>query len=103
MGVNDIAFPNLGIYLHDVPKNFTVFGFTIALYGVIIAIGMMLAVALAVHDRKSRGLPDEPIWDLALIGIPSGIGAGREPCRAGSGNIKLYHPGAECGLLPGRL
>ncbi|MBQ7583881.1 MAG: prolipoprotein diacylglyceryl transferase [Lachnospiraceae bacterium] len=73
MGVNDIAFPNLGIYLHDVPKNFTVFGFTIALYGVIIAIGMMLGVAIAVYDRKSRGLNDDPIWDLALIGIPSGI------------------------------
>ena len=73
MGVNDIAFPNLGIYLHDVPKNFTVFGFTIALYGVIIAIGMMLGVAIAVYDRKSRGFNDDPIWDLALIGIPSGI------------------------------
>lgn len=73
MGVNDIAFPNLGIYLHDVPKNFTVFGFTIALYGVVIAIGMMLAVSIAVHDRKSRGLSEDPIWDLALIGIPSGI------------------------------
>ena len=73
MGVNDIAFPNLGIYLHDVPKNFTVFGFTIALYGVIIAIGMMLGVAIAVYDRKSRGFNDDPIWDVALIGIPSGI------------------------------
>ncbi len=73
MGVNDISFPNLNIYLHDVPKNFTVFGFTIALYGVVIAIGMMCGVAIAVHDRKSRGLPEEPVWDAALIGIPCGI------------------------------
>ena len=73
MNVNDISFPNLNIYLHDVPKGFSVFGFWIALYGVIIAIGMMLGVALAVYDRRSRGLSDEPIWDLALVGIPSGI------------------------------
>ena len=37
MGSMDIAFPNLGIYLKNVPKTFTVFGFPIALYGVIIA------------------------------------------------------------------
>ena len=73
MGVNDIAFPNLNIYLHDVPKSFSVFGFSIALYGVVIAFGMLLGVAISVHDRKSRGLSDEPVWDLALIGIPSGI------------------------------
>ena len=47
MGNMDIAFPNLGIYLRDVPKSFSVFGFTIALYGVIIAIGVLGG------DRKS--------------------------------------------------
>ncbi len=73
MGINDISFPNLNIYLHDVPKGFSVFGFWIALYGVIIAIGMMAGVAIALYDRKSRGLDQDPIWDLALIGIPSGI------------------------------
>lgn len=73
MDINDISFPNLNIYLHNVPKNFTVFGFTIALYGVIIAIGMMLGVAIAVYDRRSRGLPEDPIWDAAFIGIPCGI------------------------------
>ena len=57
MDINDISFPNLNIYLHDVPKEFTVSGFTIALYGVVIAIGMMCGVAIAVHDRRSRGLP----------------------------------------------
>lgn len=73
MGVNDIAFPNLGIYLHNVPKDFTVFGFSIALYGVVIAIGMMLGVAIASYDRNSRGLSGDTIWDCALIGIPCGI------------------------------
>lgn len=73
MDINDISFPNLNIYLHDVPKEFTVSGFTIALYGVVIAIGMMCGVAIAVHDRRSRGLPEDPVWDASLIGIPCGI------------------------------
>ena len=33
MGAKDIAFPHLGIYLENVPKSFSVFGFEIALYG----------------------------------------------------------------------
>ena len=37
----DIAFPNLNIYLRGVPKTFEVFGFTIALYGVIIGLGFL--------------------------------------------------------------
>ena len=31
MGVNDIAFPNLGLYLRNVPQGFTIFGFYISL------------------------------------------------------------------------
>ncbi len=27
MGAKDIAFPHLGIYLENVPKSFTIFGF----------------------------------------------------------------------------
>ena len=73
MNVNDISFPNLNIYLDNVPKSFTVFGFTIALYGVVISIGMLLGVTIALYDRRSRGLSEDPIWDLALVGIPSGI------------------------------
>ncbi len=73
MSVNDIAFPHLGIYLQDVPKAFSVFGFQITLYGVIIAFGIMLSVMLAAYDRKSRGLPEEHVWDVAIYGIPSGI------------------------------
>ena len=73
MNVSDISFPNLGIYLNNVPKSFTVFGFTIALYGVVISIGMLLGVTIALYDRRSRGLSEDPIWDIALVGIPSGI------------------------------
>lgn len=69
MGNMDIAFPNLGIYLRDVPKSFSVFGFTIALYGVIIAIGVLGGVLLAAHVAKLEGLDADLIWDFAIYAI----------------------------------
>ena len=44
MNAGDIAFPNLGIYLKDVPRSFHIFGFEIAFYGLIIGIGMFLNI-----------------------------------------------------------
>ncbi|MBQ4483045.1 MAG: prolipoprotein diacylglyceryl transferase [Lachnospiraceae bacterium] len=73
MDIGDISFPGLNIYLHNVPKSFSVFGFTIALYGVVIAIGIMCGVLIASHDRKTRGLDGDAIWDAAIVGIPCGI------------------------------
>ncbi len=74
MNPGDISFPNLNIYLTDVPKTITVFGgFTIALYGIIIGCGMLLCVATAAYDRKSRGLDPDNMWDCALYGIIFGV------------------------------
>ena len=54
MDIKDIAFPNLGIYLRNVPKSFSIFGFQIALYGVIIGIGVLCGVLLAAHVAKKE-------------------------------------------------
>lgn len=69
MGNMDIAFPNLGIYLKDVPKAFSVFGFQIALYGVIIAAGVFAGVLMASHVAKQEGLDSDLIWDFAIYAI----------------------------------
>lgn len=69
MGNMDIAFPNLGIYLRNVPKSFSVFGFTIAFYGVIIAIGVLGGVLLAAHVAKLEKLDADVIWDFAIYAI----------------------------------
>lgn len=69
MGNMDIAFPNLGIYLKNVPKTFTVFGFPIALYGVIIAVGVLAGVFLAARVAKLEGLDPDIIWDFAIYAI----------------------------------
>lgn len=73
MGATDISFPNLGIYLEDVPKRFEVFGVEIALYGVIIAVGMLLAINLVAYVAKKSGQDSETYWDLAIIAIIAGV------------------------------
>ena len=76
MGKMDIAFPNLHIYLHNVPKNFTIFGFTIALYGVIIGFGFFMALCLISKMAKVTGQDPDKYWDGAVyIIIFSIIGA----------------------------
>lgn len=69
MNQMDIAFPNLGIYLENVPKSFTIFGFEIAFYGVIIAIAFVAGLLLAANDAKKTGQDPDTIWDFAIYMI----------------------------------
>lgn len=69
MELMDIAFPNLGIYLNNVPKGFSVFGFWIALYGVVIAIGVLAGITVAAHLAKKTGQDPEMYWDFAVYAV----------------------------------
>lgn len=69
MELMDIAFPNLGIYLNNVPKGFSVFGFWIALYGVVIAIGVLAGISVAAHLAKKTGQDPEMYWDFAIYAV----------------------------------
>ncbi len=69
MGVNDIAFPHLGIYLENLPKSFSVFGFEIAFYGVIIGIGVILGVMMAERMAKAEGMDTDIIWDFGIYAV----------------------------------
>lgn len=69
MGINDIAFPHLGIYLENVPKSFSVFGFEIAFYGLIIGVGVILGVLMAVHIAKLEKMNPDIIWDFAIYAV----------------------------------
>ena len=69
MGKMDIAFPNLNIYLSNVPKSFEVFGFTIALYGVIIGMGFLLALFLIAKVARKTDQDPDIYWDLAVYVI----------------------------------
>lgn len=69
MNIGDIAFPNLGIYLKDVPRSFSVFGFEIAFYGLIIGIGVMAGLLTAVQIAKRTGQNPDDYWDFAIWAV----------------------------------
>ena len=71
MGISDktILFPNLHITLLNVGKNINIGGFTIAYYGIIIAIGMILAMFLILHEAKRVGIKQDDMMDVFLFAI----------------------------------
>lgn len=69
MDVTDIAFPHLGIYLRNVPRGFTIFGFQIMFYGVIIGLGILCGILLAAYIAKKENLNPDLIWDFAIYAI----------------------------------
>lgn len=73
MGANDIAFPNIGIYLRNFPKGFSVFGFNIALYGVIIGIGVIAGILMAARQARVTGQDPDLYWDFALYVVPLSV------------------------------
>ena len=69
----DINFPNLHIYLEHVGKSVNIFGFEIAYYGIIIAVGMLLAVALIMYLAKKSGINEDFCMDVCIYGILFGV------------------------------
>lgn len=69
MDATDIAFPHLGIYLEQVPKTFSVFGFTIAFYGLIIGTAVLCGVLMAANVAKKEDLDPDIIWDFAIYAV----------------------------------
>ena len=76
----EINFPNLGIYLDHVGKSISIFGFSIAYYGIVIVTGMMIAIWIAQREAKRTGQNPEQYLDLAMIGIAAGILGARIYC-----------------------
>ena len=67
-----ISFPNLGVFLNP-PTTVSLFGLTVHWYGVIIAVGFLLAVFYADRRAKQFGLTEDNILSMLLISVPLAI------------------------------
>lgn len=67
-----IKFPNLGLEF-AVDKGFSIFGFEIAYYGIIIAVGLIAGALVAYHDAKRRGQNVDLYMDYTLFGMLGAI------------------------------
>ena len=61
----DIRFPHLGIEIEKLGKNISVWGFSIAYYGIIISLGMLCGYLMASFQAKRTGQDKEIYLDLA--------------------------------------
>lgn len=72
----DIGFPNLGIWLENIKDGFSIGGFEIKFYGMIIACGFLLAYAFVSKEAVRTGQNPENYLDYLLwMIVPSIIGA----------------------------
>lgn len=69
MAEADISFVHLGITIESLKNQISVFGFSIAYYGIIIGIGMLTGIWVAQNDAKRRGQDPDIYLDFALYGI----------------------------------
>ena len=69
MDLMEISFPNLGIDLKYVPKGFTIFGFTIAIYGICIAVAVICGYLMAAKVAKKTGQNPDTYFDFALYAV----------------------------------
>ena len=68
-----ITFPGLGISVDPSPVAFTVFGKDIYWYGIIIAVGFLLAYFYMDRRAKTFGLTGDNVLDILLWAVPLGV------------------------------
>lgn len=64
-----INFPNLNLYFEHVGQSIKIGSFSIAFYGIIIAIGMLAGLFIACWQAKRTGQSPDTYYDLALVAI----------------------------------
>ena len=65
-----ISFPMLGSLSFNPPSSFSLFGLNIYYYGVIIALGFILAMVYCSRNAKDFGIKSDDFFDLMLWIIP---------------------------------
>ncbi len=65
----NINFPHLGIYLENVGKSISIFGFEIAFYGITIAAAMLAGLWIAMRTAKKTGQNPDLYFDMGMLAI----------------------------------
>ncbi len=73
MTKNTIAFPGLGLGPFQISEGFTFFGLSIHFYGILIALGIILAYLFAKKKAEKRGISDDTLIDIVIWGLPSAV------------------------------
>lgn len=68
-----VQFPGLGINLTINPTAFKIGNMTVQWYGVIIAVGFLLAFLYAMSSCKKFNMDDDKLLDAVIVGIIGGI------------------------------
>lgn len=67
--VGTIRFPHLGITLEHVVKSFSIGGFEIACYGIVLAVAMVTGLLLVMKVADKTGQKGDDYFDLGIIAI----------------------------------
>ena len=70
---NLITFPGFGIELNVDPNAFTIFGFEIKWYGIMIAIGHFLAMTYCFRRTKEFGIDGDKLTDVVFAGLVGAV------------------------------
>ena len=69
MSETAIAFPHLGIVFDPVPRFIDVFGYNVAIYGIMISLAVIAGFSLAAFVAGEYGIDRDAVWDFALPAI----------------------------------
>lgn len=71
--IDSISFPNLGIEKEHVGRAFSILGFDIAYYGILIGIGILAGVTIIILEARRTRQHSEDYMDLAIWTVIFGI------------------------------
>lgn len=71
--INQISFPFLGLEFEINRVAFSIFGMPIYAYGLIIALGLVLAFVYAVHETKKVGISQDDLLNMLIIAVPVSV------------------------------
>ncbi len=71
--INVISFPNIGLSFTVNRAAITIGGFSVYWYGIIIALGLLLAVAYGIRECPKVGISHDDFFNMLIIALPVSV------------------------------